>query len=122
MAWIEGERVGPYLLKSQLGQGGMATVYLAYHEQLDRDVALKVMHRNFLDDATFVARFTREAQIVAILEHPNIVPVYDFDEHDGLPFLVMKYIKGQTLKRKLIKKPLTLDEILHVMGAVGGAL
>jgi serine/threonine protein kinase len=122
MAWIEGERVGPYLLKSQLGQGGMATVYLAYHEQLDRDVALKVMHRNFLDDATFVARFTREAQIVAILEHPNIVPVYDFDEHDGLPFLVMKYIKGQTLKRKLIKKPLTLEEILHVIGAVGSAL
>jgi serine/threonine protein kinase len=122
MAWIEGERVGPYLLKQQLGQGGMATVYLAYHEQLDRDVALKVMHRNFLDDATFVARFTREAQIVAILEHPNIVPVYDFDDHDGLPFLVMKYIKGQTLKRKLIKKPLTLDEILHVIGAVGSAL
>lgn len=122
MAWLEGERVGPYLLKSQLGQGGMATVYLAYHEQLDREVALKVMHRNFLDDATFVARFTREAQIVAILEHPNIVPVYDFDEHDGLPFLVMKYIKGQTLKRKLIKKPLTLDEILHVIRPVGSAL
>ena len=122
MAWREGEQVGPYVLEAQVGQGGMATVYKAYHEQLDRHVALKVMHRNFLDDATFVARFTREAQIVGRLEHPNIVPIYDFDEHDGLPFLVMKYVRGQTLKRKLIKKPLTLDEILHVLGAVGSAL
>ncbi|MDQ7034579.1 MAG: protein kinase [Anaerolineae bacterium] len=105
-----------------MGQGGMATVFKAYHEQLNRHVAIKVMHQNFLDDATFVARFTREAQIVAKLEHPNIVPVYDFDEHDGLPFLVMKYIQGRTLKHKLIKKPLTLDEVLYVIGAIGSAL
>lgn len=122
MAWREGEQVGPYLLEAHIGQGGMATVYKAYHEQLDRHVAIKVMHQNFLDDATFVARFTREAQIVARLEHSNIVPVYDFDEHDGLPFLVMKYIQGRTLKRKLIKKPLTLDEVLDVIGAIGSAL
>lgn len=122
MAWREGEQVGPYTLESQLGQGGMATVYKAYHAQLDRYVAIKVMHQNFLDDATFVARFRREAQLVARLEHPHIVPVYDFDEYDGQPYLVMKYVQGQTLKHKLIMKPLTLDEILHVMTAVGGAL
>jgi len=122
MAWQEGEKIGPYLLGKQLGQGGMATVYKAYHPQLDRHVAIKVMHHNFLDDPTFVARFTREAQIVARLEHAHIVPVYDFDEHDGLPFLVMKYIEGMTLKRKLIKTGLTLDDILHVMTAVGDAM
>jgi serine/threonine protein kinase len=122
MAWIEGEKVGSYILGEQIGQGGMATVYKGYHAQLDREVAIKVMHQNFLDDETFVARFKREAQIVAKLSHPHIVPVYDFDEHQGQPYLVMKYVEGFTLKKQLIKKPLTLDDILDVMSAVGSAL
>src|SRR5215204_4288711 len=105
MAWKEGEKIGQYVLGKQLGQGGMATVYLAYHQHLDREVAIKVMHQNFLEDAGFVARFKREAQIVAKLSHPHIVPVYDFDEHEGLPYLVMKYIQGKTLKQVSIKNP-----------------
>jgi serine/threonine protein kinase len=122
MAWKEGEKIGQYVLGRQLGQGGMATVYLAHHPHLDRDVAIKVMHQNFLDDAGFVARFKREAQIVGKLTHPHIVSVYDFDEHEGLPFLVMKYVQGKTLKQASIKKPLSVDEILRVMTAVGSAL
>ena len=123
MAWTEGEKVGAYILGKQLGQGGMATVYLGHHPQLDRQVAIKVMHQNFLDDEGFVARFKREAQIVAKLNHPHIVPVYDYDEHDGQPYLVMKYIQGWTLKKQLIKDPLDLEGIMqNVMSAIGDAL
>lgn len=122
MAWTEGEKLGSYILGKQIGQGGMATVYKGYHAQLDREVAIKVMHQNFLDDETFVARFKREAQIVAKLTHPHIVPVFDFDEHEGQPYLVMKYVEGFTLKKQIIKKPPNLEGILAVMAAVGGAL
>ncbi len=122
MAWRSGEQIGAYHLEQQLGQGGMATVWQAYHAQLDRHVAIKVMHQNFLDDATFTARFHREAQIVARLSHPHIVPVYDYDQHEGLPFLVMKYVPGVTLKKRLVKKPPTLKEILEILRAVASAL
>lgn len=122
MTWHEGEKVGGYILGKQLGQGGMATVYLAHHPQLDREVAIKVMHQNFLDDEGFVARFKREAQIVARLSHPHIVPVYDYDEHDGQPYLVMKYVAGWTLKKQFIKDPLDLDGVLGVITAIGDAL
>lgn len=122
MAWQAGQEIGPYIIEAHLGQGGMATVYKAYHPQLDRSVAIKVMHQNFLDDETFIARFKREAQIVARLSHPHIVPVYDFDEYDGLPYLVMKYVPGITLKQKRRQQTLTLDEILQVMTPVASAL
>lgn len=122
MAWNEGTKVGAYILGKQLGQGGMATVYLAHHPQLDREVAIKVMHQNFLDDEGFVARFKREAQIVAQLSHRHIVPVYDYDEYDGQPYLVMKYIQGWTLKKQFIKDPLDLDGVLGVITAIGDAL
>lgn len=122
MAWTEGEKVGGYILGRQLGQGGMATVYLGHHPELDREVAIKVMHQNFLDDEGFVTRFRREAQIVAKLTHPHIVPVYDFNEHEGQPYLVMKYIQGWTLKKQLIKDPLDLEGIVRVMTAIGDAL
>lgn len=117
-----GEQVGPYKITEQLGQGGMATVYKAYHAQLDRSVAIKVMHQNFLEDETFVTRFKREARIVAKLEHPHIVPIYDFNEYDKQPYLVMKYIEGKTLKAHLQQGALPLNDILHIINAVGGSL
>jgi tRNA A-37 threonylcarbamoyl transferase component Bud32/cytochrome c-type biogenesis protein CcmH/NrfG len=106
----------------QLGQGGMATVYKAYHASLDRFVALKVLHPAFSEDKTFEMRFQREARVVARLEHPNIVPVYDYAEHDRRPYLVMKFIEGETLKARLGRTPLTADEIGRVVDSVGSAL
>jgi len=106
----------------QLGQGGMATVYKAYHAALDRYVALKVLHPAFHEDVTFIGRFQREARVVAKLEHPSIVPVYDFAEHEKRPYLVMKYIEGETLKARLSRGPLTASEITRVVDAVGSAL
>ena len=101
MSFNIGENVGPYRIIEQLGQGGMATVYKAYHASLDRYVALKVLHPAFHQDQTFTTRFQREARVVARLEHPNIVPIYDYSEHESRPFLVMKYIEGDTLKARL---------------------
>jgi len=122
MALYEGQSLGPYQITGQLGQGGMATVYKAYHAKLDRYVAIKVMHPAFKDDGSFLARFEREAQIVAKLEHAHIVPVYDYAEHEGQPYLVMKFIEGRTLKRILSAGPPTLQQILDVLTPIASAL
>jgi serine/threonine protein kinase len=122
MAWIEGDRVGPYIIVDHLGAGGMATVLKAHHPDLNRYVAIKVMHSSFMSDPSFQQRFQREAQIVAGLEHPNIVPVYDFQQHEGSPYLVMKYIEGETLKDRMSRGPLSLNEVLHIIRSVGSGL
>ena len=122
MSFNAGEMVGPYRIIEQLGQGGMATVYKAYHAALDRYVALKVLHPAFLADSNFLARFQREAKLVAKLEHPNIVPIYDYAEHEGRPYLVMKFIEGETLKARLAIGAIGSVEIGHVAEAVGSAL
>src|SRR5262245_61811356 len=117
-----GQNVGPYRVTDQLGAGGMANVYKAYHARLDRFVSLKVMHQSFLEDPTFRARFEREAQIVAKLSHPNIVPVYDFSDHEGQPYLVLKYIEGKTLKAVMADGTMPISEIIRIMGAIAEAL
>ena len=122
MAFTTGENVGSYRVMEKLGRGGMATVYKAYHANLDRYVALKVLHPAFLEDPNFLARFQREARLVAKLEHPNIVPVYDFAEHDEQPYLVMKYIEGETLKAYLNRGRLSVEQIWNVVESVGAGL
>lgn len=122
MPFAEGENIGPYRIMEKLGQGGMATVYKAYHAALDRYVALKVLHPAFHEDQSFAARFQREARVVAKLEHSSIVPVYDFAEHESRPYLVMKYIEGETLKARISRGPLNAQEINQVVDAVGSAL
>ncbi|RME08620.1 MAG: serine/threonine protein kinase [Anaerolineae bacterium] len=122
MPFVVGENVGPYRLLEQLGRGGMATVFKAYHPALDRYVAIKALHPAFLEDPNFHARFQREARVVAKLEHPNIVPIYDFSEHEGRPYLVMKFIEGETLKARLMRDALSVEEILEIVQAVGDAL
>lgn len=122
MSFKVGENIGPYRIIGQLGHGGMATVYKAYHASLDRYVALKALHQAFNEDATFTARFQREARVVAKLEHPHIVPVYDYSEHDSRPYLVMKFIEGDTLKARFQKGALTSQEIEQVADSVGSAL
>jgi len=122
MSFAIGESVGPYRIVEQLGQGGMATVYKAYHAALDRYVALKVLHPAFNEDQSFTARFDREARVVAKLDHPHIVPVYDYANHENRPYLVMKFIDGETLKARFSRGPLTSEEINRVVEAVGTAL
>jgi serine/threonine-protein kinase len=122
MSFALGENVGPYRITEQLGQGGMATVYKAFHAALDRYVAIKALHPAFGEDPNFEARFQREARLVARLEHPHIVPIYDYAEHEGRPYLVMKFIEGDTLKARLQRGPLSTAEITNVVESVGAAL
>jgi len=122
MAFNEGQMVGPYQVVGALGTGGMANVYKAYHPKLDRYVAIKALHAAFSAEPDFISRFEREAQIVANLEHPHIVPVFDYAEQDNQPYLVMKYVEGETLKKVLSRGPLPLSEVTRIMGSVADAL
>jgi serine/threonine protein kinase len=117
-----GDTVGPYKISAYIGQGGMATIYRAHQLTLDRDVALKVIHPALKEDQSFLMRLNREAAIVARLNHPNIVTVYDFGEYDGIPYLVMRYIEGKTLKAVLQEGKLSIDRILEIACAIGDAL
>jgi tetratricopeptide (TPR) repeat protein/predicted Ser/Thr protein kinase len=120
--FVVGENVGPYRITRQLGVGGMATVWKAYHPALDRYVAIKVLHPSFKEDPQFTARFQREARIVAKLIHPHIVPIYDFSEHEGMAYLVMRYIDGRTLKAILKEGPLTTERVMEILEPAGRAL
>src|SRR5437764_15481424 len=96
------QRLGKYELLERLGQGGMAEVWKARDTQLQRYVAIKILHANLQEDPNFIARFEREAQLIASLHHPNIVQIHDFQiassEQEGtLAYMVMDYIEGQTL-------------------------
>jgi serine/threonine protein kinase/thioredoxin-like negative regulator of GroEL len=122
MPFANGENVGAYRIVEKLGQGGMATVFKAYHPALDRYVAIKVMHPVFMEDPNFLARFQREARIVAKLDHPHIVPIYDFAEHNGHPYLVMRFVEGETLKARLQRGSPEPQEVMRIAQAVGGAL
>lgn len=115
-------RFGRYELKSALGQGGMATVYLAHDPYIGRDVALKVMKRDLQEDDTFRSRFKREARTIATLEHPAIVPVYDFGEENKQLFLVMRLMKGGTLAERIQQRPFSLHTILPIVQRIGSAL
>ena len=122
MSFAVGENVGAYRIVEQLGQGGMATVFKAYHPALDRYVAIKVLHPFFMQDPGFLTRFQREARIVARLDHPHIVPIYDSAEHRGHPYLVMRFIEGETLKARTQRGPLDFAETLRIITAIGQAL
>ncbi|NJN53333.1 MAG: protein kinase [Anaerolineae bacterium] len=96
--------LGRYEINSELGRGGMATVYLAHDPRFGRDVALKVMNQALRDDRALRGRFEREARTVASLEHPAIVPVYDFGEDDEQLYLVMRYMPGGVVSRSFANK------------------
>ena len=88
----------------------MADVWLAEDEHLQREVALKVLHRRFAQDQQFVARFQREAEAAAALQHPNIVSVYDRGDFEGANYIAMQYVEGSTLKQ-LIDRGITLEQV-----------
>ncbi len=113
---------GRYQIKSLLGQGGMATVHLAYDPHFKRDVAIKVLPRELLHDRTFHSRFEQEAQTIALLEHYAIVPVYDYGKQDGQPFLVMRYMSGGSLTERLKQGPLAFEQIAIIAERIGAAL
>jgi tRNA A-37 threonylcarbamoyl transferase component Bud32 len=109
------EKIGRYEIKAELGRGGMATVYQAYDPRFERDVAIKVLPREMLHDPQFRARFEREAKTIAMLEHPAIVPVYDFGEEDGQPYFVMRHMTGGSLSDRMNQGPITVKEAARII-------
>ena len=114
--------IGRYEVIQELGQGGMAIVYLARDPYIKRQVAVKVLPRQFTFDPQFRTRFQREAEVIATLEHPSIVPVYDFGEHEDQPFIVMRYMSGGSLADILSKGPMPIPEIAALFQRVGAAV
>jgi tRNA A-37 threonylcarbamoyl transferase component Bud32/ADP-ribose pyrophosphatase YjhB (NUDIX family) len=100
-ASLEGQTLGKYRVLEPLGRGGMARVYRAYHPQLDRYVAIKVLRSDLVEDKEFLTRFQREARAVAALRHPNIVQVFDSDVQEDVYYIVLELLEGDTLKVRL---------------------
>ncbi|CAN5455202.1 hypothetical protein BH23ACI1_BH23ACI1_30370 [soil metagenome] len=109
MALVSGTRIGPYLIESLLGVGGMGEVYRAQDTRLGRPVAVKILPPIFGADADRVRRFEQEARAAAALNHPNIVAVHDVGRHDGTLFLVAELLEGQTLRERLAGRPLPVQ-------------
>ncbi len=116
------EYIGRYKIIEEIGRGGMATVYLAQDPRFNREVAVKVLPREFLHDPQFRGRFEREAKTLASLEHAAIVPVYDFGEQDGQLYLVMRYMPGGSLDELLQGRKMPLNEALEILERIAPAL
>ena len=118
-----GDTLGGYTLESLLGRGGMGSVYLATHDRLERKAALKVISPELAHDDEFRARFLREAQLAASLDHPNVIPIFDAGDADGVLFLAMRYVPGSSLHQLLgVRGVISPEETVHIAEQVGGAL
>jgi serine/threonine protein kinase/tetratricopeptide (TPR) repeat protein len=116
------KKLGPYKITEEIGSGGMATVYRAYQASMDRHVAIKVIRTSILHEPTLKERFRREARLIARLEHPHLLPVYDFDGDHEPPYIVMRYLEGGTLKQVLAEGELPHSEMLYTLKQVAAAL
>ncbi|HEX9799104.1 MAG TPA: serine/threonine-protein kinase, partial [Thermoanaerobaculia bacterium] len=117
-----GNRLGPYEITAKLGEGGMGEVYRATDTKLKRDVAIKVLPAAFTEDKERLARFEREAQLLAQLQHPNIASIYGLEESNGTRALVMELVEGPTLAERLESGPLPFNESLSVSLQIAQAL
>ncbi|HET7087760.1 MAG TPA: protein kinase [Anaerolineae bacterium] len=117
-----GKKLGAYEIGEPIGQGGMATVYKAFQPGMNRTVAVKVLPPLLAQNATFLARFRQEAQVIARLEHAHILPVYDYGESDGVVYIVMRYLDGGSLQKKIDAGRMPLREVSKVLSQIASAL
>ena len=117
-----GARLGHYAVTAKLGEGGMGEVWRATDTQLNRDVALKILPEAFATDPDRLARFQREAQVLASLNHPGIAAIYGIEEQDGTRALVLELVEGPTLADRIAKGPIPLDEALPIAKQIAEAL
>ena len=115
-----GTRLGVYEVTAKIGEGGMGEVYQARDTKLNRDVALKVLPDLFASDPDRLARFQREAQLLASLNHPNIGAIYGLEESDGIQALALELIEGPTLADRIADGPLSIEESLPIARADRG--
>ena len=117
-----GTRLGPYEIVAAIGAGGMGEVYRAHDTRLDRDVAIKLLPEAFADDAERVARFQREAKVLASLNHPHIAAIYGLEDADGVKALVMELVEGEDLAQRLARGATPLDEALAIAKQIAEAV
>src|SRR6266851_4588820 len=122
MAFTCGTKLGPYEIVSPLGAGGMGEVYRARDTRLDRDVAVKVLPTSLSSDLSLRQRLEREAKAVSKLSHPHICTLHDIGHQDGVDFLVMELIEGETLEHRLIKGPLPPEQTIRYAAQIADAL
>jgi len=122
MTLVSGTKLGPYEVIAPLGTGGMGEVYRARDTRLDRDVAIKVLPGKLSSDTNLKQRLQREARSVSKLSHPNICTLHDIGHHDGLDFLVMELVEGETLEQRLVRGPLPTEQVLRIASQLADAL
>jgi eukaryotic-like serine/threonine-protein kinase len=119
---LVGRRLGAYQVQARLGAGGMGEVYRARDTKLERDVAIKILPRAFTSDPERLARFEREARMLAALNHPNIGSIYGLEDADGIRALVLELIDGETLADRIARGPLPLKDALPIAKQIAEAL
>lgn len=119
---LTGKQFGHYQIVSPLGEGGMAAVYKAYQPSMERYVAVKVLPRHMATSEEFLSRFRREARILAQLQHPNILPVFDYGESEDYPYIVMPFVPSGTLAQLMKGRRLPLPQVRRIISQVGEAL
>ena len=119
---LVGRQIGPYKITSLLGAGGMGEVYRAQDTRLGRTVAVKVLPEEMAQDQERLSRFVREARAASALNHANVAHIYEIGQSDGVHFIAMEYVEGQSLAQKLTGKPLELKEVLEIGIQVADAL
>src|SRR5262245_5649382 len=117
-----GSRLGPYEVLAQLGAGGMGVVYKARDTRLRREVAIKVLPASFSTDPERLRRFEEEARAAGLLNHPNVLAIYDVGEQDGVPYVVEELLDGQTLRERLAGGPLSPRRVLEYAVQIGSGL
>jgi serine/threonine-protein kinase len=117
-----GKQLGQYEIIDEIGRGGMATVYRARQPSINRMVAIKVLPRHFLHDPSFIERFKREVDVISRLEHPHILPIYDYGETDGVPFIAMRYLPGGSLAQFLRRGRPSLEALERPLTQIAEAL
>src|SRR5499425_284373 len=122
MPLAPGTKLGPYEVLSPLGAGGMGEVFRARDTRLGRDVAVKILPRDMSADTARKQRFEREAKAISGLNHPNICTLHDVGSQDGLDYLVMECVEGETLAKRLEKGPLPLEHVLKFGAQIADAL
>src|SRR5688572_4761033 len=122
MALALGTRLGPYEIVAQIGAGGMGEVYRATDTNLKRAVAIKVLPAALASDSERLARFQREAEVLASLNHPNIAQIHGLEKSDGITALVMELVEGPTLAERIRNGPIDIDEALPISRQIAGAL
>src|ERR1700680_4117510 len=122
MPILAGKRLGRYEIPSPVGAAGRGEVYRAKDPRLNRIVAIKVLPPHLADSPELRERFEREARTIASLNHPHICTLYDIGHQDGIDFLVMEYLEGETLAQRLVKGPLPLEQVLQYSIEIADAL